>query len=235
VAALIPPSMVPTLPQKLARVAGAALDPSGRLTLDLTIRGTVSHPIMLWDSERTLSRLLERGPESLLAIVQGLGGSLQDSIQTGRSTIDALAGALFDAQKRKLGNEVAQEKESQATSTLKQLEDLFTRRPSAPPPPVVDSTQAARDTTHAAPPPPPAPLPTSEPPREPVLTPGPPDSTTPGSAGAPAASTGASPGAPLTAPATKAPATAPPPAPLKGLLDLLKKKPPAPPPDTTAR
>jgi hypothetical protein len=34
VAALVPPSMVPQLPQALARVAGAALDPSGRLTLD---------------------------------------------------------------------------------------------------------------------------------------------------------------------------------------------------------
>src|SRR5207344_3273483 len=105
VAALVPPGMVPQLPQALARVAGAALDPSGRLTLDMKIGGTVRSPQITWDADRTASRLLERGPESLLALVAALGGSVQDSVRTGQSTIDDLAGALFESQRRKISQD----------------------------------------------------------------------------------------------------------------------------------
>jgi serine/threonine-protein kinase len=114
--------MVPQLPPALARVAGAALDPSGRLTLDMKIGGTVRSPQITWDADRTASRLLERGPESLLALVAALGGSVQDSVRTGQSTIDAIAGALFESQREKISQDAEQERRS---SPLEELERLF--------------------------------------------------------------------------------------------------------------
>lgn len=185
IAALVPPGLVPNLPQKLLRVAGSALDPSGRLTLDLKLRGTVSRPALTWDSERTASRLLERGPESLLALVQALGGSLEDSIRTGQSTIDAVAGALFKAQKEDLTREVEKEQQELKSTALKELETLFRKKPSRPPPTAADSAQVAPDTAHAAPPPPPEALPVSEPPKAPVIEAGPPQGAPPDTARAP--------------------------------------------------
>jgi hypothetical protein len=141
VAALVPPSFVPQLPPALARVAGAALDPSGRLTLDMKIGGTVRRPQIAWDAERTASRLLERGPESLLALVQALGGSVQDSIRTGQSTIDELAGALFESQRARIAQDAEKEKKDLGPTALEELERLFHAKSSAAPPPPGDSTK----------------------------------------------------------------------------------------------
>jgi hypothetical protein len=227
VAALVPPSMVPQLPQSLARVAGAALDPSGRLTLDLTIGGTLSHPQIEWNADRTASRLLERGPETLLALVSTLGGSLQDSIKTGQSTIDAIAGALFDAQRSQITQDAADQQKDLGGTALAELERLFRERPKPAPPPVVDSTQAAPpDTTRgSAPPPAPRPVPEPGPPPGPVIEAGPPPgSATPAdSLAAPAASTQPPP-----------PAQVAPKSPLEQLLPSLLGKKKKAPPDTAA-
>jgi uncharacterized protein involved in outer membrane biogenesis len=231
VAALVPPSLVPALPSTLARVAGAVLDPSGRLTLDLKIGGTVRHPTLSWNSDRTASRLLERGPESLLALVGALGGSLQDSIKTGQSTIDAIAGALFDRQHAQISQEVGKEKEDLAGGALAELDRLFRQKSKPAPPPAADSTQVAPPDTTAgsAPPPAPRPVPEAGPPETPVLEAGPPPGTaTPADLlAAPSASTQAPP------PAGQPVAPAAQPKPLEKLLPkLFGKKAPA---DTSRR
>jgi len=199
VAALVPPELVPQLPQALGKVAGAALDPDGRLTLDLKIGGTVSRPRIEWDAERTASRLLERGPESLLALVRALGGSVQDSIKTGQSTIDKVAGALFDLQRAKISEDAEAEKKELGATALAELERLFREKSKPAPPPPVDSTNAAPpdSTGGAAPPPAPRPVPEPGPPPPEVVAGPPPGSAAPGdSLAAPPAATETRPPAP---------------------------------------
>ena len=221
VAALVPPGFVPQLPKGLARAAGAALDPSGRLTLDLKIRGTVNRPQIAWDAERTTSRLLERGPESLLDLVAALGGSLEDSIRTGQKTIDQVAGELFESQRARISQEAEAERKDQDTGALAELERLFRERTKPAPPPLKDSTQVAPPDTTSGAAPPPAPRPVPEPGAPPpTIEAGPP----PG-----AAAPGDSLAAPPSATETRPPVTG------KSLVQLLpgmfgKKK--APPPDS---
>jgi len=221
VAALVPPAMVPQLPQALARVAGAALDDKGRLTLDLDIGGTLSHPNIQWDADRTASRLLERGPETLLALVSALGGSLSDSIATGQSTIDKIANRVFESQKEKLSTEAKDQQKDLGTTALAELERLFREKSKPAPPPLADSAAvvAPPDTSGAeAPPPAPRPVPEPGAPPAPAIEEGPPPGTS------------TPPGDSLTAPAGS---TQPLAKPLEKLLPgVFGKKKPAAPPET---
>jgi len=208
----------------LARVAGAALDPGGRLTLDMRITGTVTRPQIAWDADRTASRLLERGPESLLALVRALGGSVEDSVRSGQSAIDQVAGALFESQRARIARDAEEERQGQGGSALEQLEQLFRAKAKPAPPPPVDSTQVAPPDTAQGSAPPPAPRPVPEPGAPPpAIEAGPP----PGTA-TPADSLAAPPSATETNPLAPAPA-------FERLLPKLFGKRKAPPPDSAVR
>jgi len=163
IAALVPPGDVPGLPASLTRVAGALLEPDGRLTLDLRLGGTVTRPAFAWNQERTTSRLFARGQQSLDALTQQMTGALEDTLAASRRAIEAQAAAAAEEQRKRLAAELERQKQDLGSKAMDELDRLF-RKPTAPPPPPAASAGAdtsasmAADTSRATTPPAPSPV-----------------------------------------------------------------------------
>ena len=167
IAALVPPGEVPGLPAQLTRVAGALLEPDGRLTLDLRLGGTVTRPTFAWNQERTVSRLFERGQQSLDALTQQVTGALADTLASSRKAIETQAAAAAEEQRKRLEADLERQKQDLGNKAMDELDRLF-RKPAAPPPPPAAAagaadTSAAGDTLRATTPAPAAPSPVTPP------------------------------------------------------------------------
>jgi hypothetical protein len=168
IAAVVPPELVPGLPQKLLGGAGSKRGGDGRLTVDLGLGGTVRSPALSWDANRTASRLLESTGLALIdRLAERLGGSLGDSLARSASVEAAADRVVAQAQER-MEDELEQRREELEAKAVEELTRLFERKAPPPPPPASPPDSASTDATstappESAPPPPPMPLPDSTP------------------------------------------------------------------------
>ncbi len=160
IGALVPPQEVRALPASLTRAAGALLDPNGRLSLDMTVGGTVERPRVGWDRERTASRLVSGVTQRAVdALTKQLGSALGDSLDLSREGIESKADSIVQEQQKRLAQEVERQKDELTNRAVDELTKLFTRPAPPPSPPPADTAAAPLLPPPPQPPPPPSPAP----------------------------------------------------------------------------